>query len=65
MKYQKVKFKQDCNQMICNRKSYTFTGPDTPLGFQEVDAPRTGRVHSPTRHPGYSFLLKAESTKGP
>jgi len=45
MKYQKVIFNQDCNNIICNIKSYPCVGPDTPLGFQEVYASRTGRVY--------------------
>jgi len=46
MTYQKVKFNQNCNHIICNIKSYPFTGPDTPLGLQEFDPPSTGCVYS-------------------
>ena len=45
MKYQQVKFNQDCNHIIFNIISYPFTSPDPPVGFHEVDAPHIDRVH--------------------
>jgi hypothetical protein len=49
-------------------------GPDSPLGFQEVEDPRIfrqsahegGKAASNTsKYPQYSFILEAESTSGP
>jgi hypothetical protein len=70
--------------MLCiakhKRRSFSATGLDRPLGFQEVEAPefldnlhmkvvrlsalRTGRF-TPRNNSWYSFLLEAESTPGP
>ena len=50
MKHQQVKHNQGCNHIIFNTKSCLFTAPDPSLGFQEVDAPRTGRVHPQEIH---------------
>ena len=57
--------------------SYPYTCLDSPLRFQEVEAPRISRqsaheggrvvnlMHQPRKHSRYSFLLGAESTRRP
>jgi hypothetical protein len=72
---------QNGNLLETSKKSYSIIGLDTPLGLQEVQAPRIakqlahegGKLVSHThwlplplrRYPWYSFLLEAELTPGP
>jgi hypothetical protein len=67
--------------LLIKVKSNPFTDLDRPIGFQEVEAPRsedtrhmkvvrlsalsTGHLYPPKKYSWYSFLLEAESTPGP